>query len=82
MFGAFVLAGPDAGVVECSVDAGEWTVVDLYHHFSGGLHYPRTVIFAEGLGDGRHQAVLRLRARSSGEEGGNCARLLQFAVNK
>jgi len=58
MFGAFVLAGPDAGVVECSVDAGEWTVVDLYHHFSGGLHYPRTVIFAEGLGDGRHQAVL------------------------
>ena len=53
----------------------------LFHKFSADLHYPRTVIFATGLGDGYHEARLRLRKRDSGETGGNCARILQFAVN-
>lgn len=80
-FGAYVLAGPDAGIVECAVDAGPWATVDLYHRFSGGLHYPRTVMFVTRLQRGRHEARLRVRARCIGEDGGNVARVLQFAVS-
>ena len=46
--GAYVLAGPDAGVLEASIDGSPWRKVDLYHRFSAGLHYPRTVLFAHG----------------------------------
>jgi hypothetical protein len=56
--------------------------VDLYHRFSAGLHYPRTVMLAEGLAPGRHEVRLRLRQREGTEAGGgNTARVLQFAVN-
>ncbi len=47
--GAYVLAGPDAGVLEVSIDGGPWKKVDLYHRHSRGLHYPRTVMFAADL---------------------------------
>jgi len=43
--GAYVLAGPDAGIVETSIDGGPYKPTNLYHDFSENLHYPRTVIF-------------------------------------
>ena len=50
--GAYVLAGPDAGVLEVSIDGGEYKPTNLYHHYSRGLHYPRTVMFATDLAAG------------------------------
>ena len=47
--GAFVLAGPDAGQLEVSVDDGDWKIVELYHRISKGIHYPRKVMFAPDL---------------------------------
>lgn len=79
--GAYVLAGPDAGVVEASVDGGKVKKLDLFHRFSRGLHYPRTVMFDADLAPGRH--VLRLEMTGEKNEGssGNAMRILQFAVN-
>ena len=79
MLGAFVLAGPDAAILECAVDGGEFARLDLFHRFSGGLHYPRTVILAAELADGPHEA--RLRLASQQPAGQAAARILQFAVN-
>jgi lysophospholipase L1-like esterase len=79
--GAYVLAGPDAGVVEASIDGGEWKRVDLYHRYSRGLHYPRTVMFATDLESGAHTAKLRLSAKSNPASKGTAARILQFTVN-
>ncbi|WP_158222664.1 SGNH/GDSL hydrolase family protein [Rhodopirellula sp. MGV] len=59
-FGAYVLAGPDAGVLEYSVDGGEWKSRDLFHRFSKGLHYPRTVVLEAELNDGEHEVRLRV----------------------
>lgn len=58
--GAYLLAGPDAGSVEVSVDGGPFRTVGLKHAHSAGLHYPRTVLFAEGLAPGPHTLRLRL----------------------
>jgi hypothetical protein len=79
--GAYVLAGPDAGVVEVSIDGGQWKRVDLYHHYSRGLHYPRTVMFAADLKTGEHTAKIRLSEKSNPASKGTAARILQFTVN-
>ncbi len=79
--GGFILAGPDSGVVEVSVDAEEWRTIDTYHSFSKSLNYPRSVIFASGLNPGFHQLALRIRKRESGD-GGNALNLLNFEINR
>ena len=79
--GAYVLAGPDAGIVQTSIDDGEFHPTILYHRFSGGLHYPRTVMFNSDLEDGEH--ILRLRIADSHVKAsqGNAVRILQFTAN-
>ena len=79
--GAYVLAGPDAGVLEVSIDGGAWQRVDLYHRHSRGLHYPRTVMFATDLKAGMHFARIRLSQKSNPLSKGTAARILQFVVN-
>jgi len=79
--GAYVLAGPDAGTVEVSIDGSDWRRVDLYHHYSRGLHYPRTVMFAADLKAGEHTAKIRLSEKSNSKSKGTAARILQFTVN-
>ena len=79
--GAFVLAGPDAGILEVSVDGGEFHQVDLYHRYSRGLHYPRSVILATDLEPGEHTARIRIAKQSNAASKGNAARILQFGVN-
>ena len=79
--GAYVLAGPDAGMVEAVVDGEKRTVVDLYHEFSENLHYPRTVMFFTELEPGRHTLALRLLGEHDGRSTGSALRLLSFAVN-
>ncbi|QEG40613.1 GDSL-type esterase/lipase family protein [Roseimaritima ulvae] len=79
--GAFVLAGPDAGMVEVSVDGAKPHVVDLYHHFSKGLHYPRTVMFATDLPAGKHQLRLRVSGKHNDQSHGHAVRIMQFTAN-
>ncbi len=78
---AFVLAGPDAGMLEVSIDAGPWRSIDLYHHFSEKLNYPRTVILADGLIDSRHQAAIRIAGERHPKSSGHAATILYFGSN-
>ena len=78
--GAYVLAGPDAGVVETSVDGGPVKRTDLYHRYSRGLHYPRTVMFATDLTPGQHTLNLRTTDTSPRNKG-NALRILEFVAN-
>ena len=79
--GAYLLAGPDAGTVEASIDGGEFKPYDLYHRYSRGLHYPRTVMFATDLENGKHTLILRTSERKARPKAGHAARILQFTVN-
>jgi hypothetical protein len=79
--GAYVLAGPDAGVLEVSIDGGEFKSTNLYHRHSRGLHYPRTVMFATDLAPGKHSVKLRLAKPPGDGAKGTAARILQFTVN-
>ena len=75
--GAYVLAGPDAGTVEVSIDGGPFQAVALKHAYSGGLHYPRTVILSGDLADGKHTARIRL----SKSDKPTAARVVRLAVD-
>lgn len=79
--GAFVVAGPDAGIVEASIDGGAFRKIDLFHGFSKGLHYPRTVMFATDLAKGDHVLKLRISMDRNQDSKGHAARIIQFAVN-
>ena len=79
--GVYVLAGPDAGTVEVSIDGGEWKKVNLYHNYSGGLHYPRTAMLATDLKSGKHTLAMRMSAEHDKRSKGTAARILKFAVN-
>jgi hypothetical protein len=77
--GAYIVAGPDAGIVEASIDEGPATSVNLFHHFSAGLHYPRTVMLGTDLKPGKH--TLKLRVSPETKSSGHAARIIQFGVN-
>lgn len=80
--GVYVVAGPDAGTIEVSVDGGPFETRNLYHNYSGGLHYPRTVMLATDLKPGEHTATLRISASSDSRSKGHAARIMQFCVNE
>lgn len=77
--GAYVVAGPDAGIAETSVDGGPFAKVDFYHAYSRGLHYPRTVMLATALPAGPHTLTLRVSAET--QSAGHAARIMQFTAN-
>jgi hypothetical protein len=79
--GIYIVAGPDAGIVEFSVDGGAFKPVDLFHHYSRGLHYPRTCMFAADLKDGKHELTLRTADKKNPKSAGHAARIIQFVAN-
>jgi lysophospholipase L1-like esterase len=80
--GAFVLAGPDAGRLEYRIDNGPWQTAELYHNYSRGLHYPRTVMFSSNLDAGEHSLEVRVSAGHHEDSRGTAARILDFVVNE
>ncbi len=79
--GLYVLAGPDAGTVEYVIDNEPAGVIDLYHRFSKGLHYPRTVMLSGDLGGGPHELLLRVGPKGERADGGSAVRILAFTAN-
>ena len=79
--GMYVLAGPDAGTVRYSIDGGSFRDADLYHHYSRGLHYPRTVMLDADLGSGKHKLLIRVAASKNDNSNGRAIRILNFVVN-
>jgi lysophospholipase L1-like esterase len=77
--GAFIVAGPDAGIAEASVDGGAFQPVDLFHGYSRGLHYPRTVMLGTDLKPGPHTLTLRIAADTKST--GHAMRIMQFVAN-
>ena len=77
--GAYVVAGPDAGVAEASVDGAPFQKVDIYHAYSKSLHYPRTAMFATALAEGPHTLTLRVATDTKSE--GHAIRIMRFVAN-
>jgi lysophospholipase L1-like esterase len=79
--GVYVVAGPDAGILEVSIDGGPYKQIDLFHRFSRGLHYPRTVMLATNIEAAGHEAKIRISKDKNAASKGHAVRIMQFCVN-
>ncbi len=79
--GIFVAAGPDAGVVEYSVDGGAFKKRDLFTHWSGGLHIPWAYVLEGELAEGKHELTLRISDDKNAASKGHAARVAHFLAN-
>jgi gluconolactonase len=68
-------------MVEVRIDKGEPKVVDLFHHYSRGLNYPRTRVFADGLAPGKHVLELKVLEKHNPKSKGTACTILYLAVN-
>jgi hypothetical protein len=78
---AYLLAGPDAGIAEVSIDGGPFKPIQLKHAYSKGLHYPRTVMLATDLPQGTHKAAIR-KARNDNPEEKTAIRIIRLGSNQ
>ena len=82
--GAFVLAGPDTGSLEVSIDGGAFASYEMFSPYSKGpkgLHYPFVETFADDLPYARHTVVLRVGADRNAASTGNGIRIYRLCVN-
>ncbi len=76
--GLLITSGPDAGVIEFSVDGGEFREVDTITRWSQSLHLPWAVILNDGLMNGPHSLVVRTTDKAPSRM---ALRVFQFLVN-
>ncbi len=83
--GAYMLAGPDTGIIKVSMDGKESREIDTLHKYSG-FYYPMTVMFFNELEDGEHRLELEVLPNPQGgkgrmKPGGTAFRAIAFTAN-
>ena len=79
--GIFVTSGPDAGIVEFSIDGGPFRSRDLFTGWSRSLHLPWAVMLDGDLKPGPHELRLRPAATHHANGSGTAVRIVHFLVN-
>jgi hypothetical protein len=79
--GLFVTSGPDAGMLEYSIDRSDFKVVDQFTQWSKQLHLPWLILLDDELRDGKHTLILRVAKGKNPESTGYACRIHQFVVN-
>jgi lysophospholipase L1-like esterase len=79
--GLFVTSGPDAGIVEYSIDGEDFKAVDQFTQWSTQLHLPWIIMLDDELKDGRHTLILRVAEEKNPVSTGNVCRIHKIVVN-
>jgi sialidase-1 len=75
-------SGPDAGILEYSIDGSIWAKRDIFTQWSKSLHLPWFVVFADELKPGRHTLQLRLSSDKNQRSSGTACRIRYVLVNE
>ena len=76
-----MIAGPDVGILEFSVDGAEPKTLDQFTRWSGRLHIPWIYMLETDLPDGPHTLTLRTTDKHNAKSRGYASRFRYFAVN-
>lgn len=80
--GIAVNSGPDAGVIEYSIDGGAFKEIDLYTPWSKSLHLPWYLVLGDDLKAGTpHQLMIRIKNSKNTASKGQACRIVHFLVN-
>jgi hypothetical protein len=80
--GMSIVSGPDAGIVNYTIDNGAEQHIDLYTQWSSFLHLPWYVLFGSGLSKGNHELKLTISNEKNKNSKGNACRIVYFLLNK
>ncbi|MCP4642581.1 MAG: SGNH/GDSL hydrolase family protein [bacterium] len=75
------IAGMDAGIIETSIDGGEFVALDLFDRYCPSFHRPVCHTLANDLAPGEHTIVLRIGEGKNEKSEGHAVRILEFAAN-
>jgi len=79
--GLLVLAGPDVGIVEYSVDDAPFRQLDQFTRWSSRIHLPWVYVLDDELSPGLHELVLRTTEQKNARSLGHACRIVQFLTN-
>lgn len=80
--GIAVAAGPDAGIIEYSVDNSDWKKQDLFTRWSKNLYLPWYYTLESGLKNRKHTLQIRLTDEKNPESTGTKCIIRYFYFNK
>lgn len=76
--GIAIAAGPDAGIIEYSIDSSDWQKQDLFTKWSKQLYLPWYYTLAAGLKNKKHTLQIRIIEENNPESTGNKCVLRYF----
>jgi sialidase-1 len=80
--GICIASGPDAGIIEYSIDGQDFQSVDLFTQWSGGLHLPWYIMLNDELKNKKHTLQIRMSSENNKKSKGHACRILHFLVNE
>ena len=79
--GIAVVSGPDAGIIEYSIDGAGFKKLDLYTQWSSWIHLPWYLLLGNGLTGKEHRLELHISGDKNPKSKGNACRIVHFLVN-
>jgi pimeloyl-ACP methyl ester carboxylesterase len=79
--GLLVTSGPDAGIIEYSIDGSEFRKADQFTRWSQGLHLPWMMMLEDKLVYGRHRLVVSVSSDKNTASSGTACRIHWVVVN-
>jgi sialidase-1 len=80
--GICIASGPDAGIIEYSIDGQDYQSIDLFTQWSGGLHLPWYIMLNDELKNKKHTLLIRMSSENNKKSKGHACRILHFLVNE
>ncbi|WP_158994622.1 SGNH/GDSL hydrolase family protein [Mucilaginibacter sp. L196] len=80
--GIGVIAGPDAGIINYSIDGKDYPAIDLYTRWSKTLHLPWYLILGDGLSPNKHLLKIQVSDQHNDQSKGTACRIVYFLLNK
>jgi sialidase-1 len=79
--GICINSGPDAGMLEYSIDGKKFNKLDLYTQWSSYLHLPWYVMLSDELENKKHILNVKISDHKNPKSLGNACRIVHFLVN-
>lgn len=80
--GIAVAAGPDAGMIEYSIDGSAFKKLDLFTKWSSQLHLPWYYVLKSELDKSKHTIAIRISHEKNPDSKGNACRIKHFFTNE
>lgn len=79
--GIFHVAGPDAGIIEYSIDDGPFKRKDLFTEWSSQIYLPWVTMLESRLNEGKHKVIIRITKDHNPQSVGTACQIMNFTIN-